>query len=122
MIVGIDYGLAHVGIAAAETPLAEPIGHVATQALLPYLDTYFHTHAVTLVVIGHSTGLMDQPTRELAQTVSDRYPAIEVVLWDETLSSQEASVLIRHKKRSKRHIDHAAAAAVILQDYLDQQP
>jgi RNase H-fold protein (predicted Holliday junction resolvase) len=44
-----------------------------------------------------------------------------VVTHDETLSSQEALELLRHKTRKKRRNDHQYAAALMLQDYLDQQ-
>ena len=48
---------------------------------------------------------------------------VEVVLWDERLTTSEAIEQTAHRRRSARrgHVD-AAAAAVILQSYLDAQP
>ncbi len=82
------------------------------------------------VVVGWPRRLDGSPTdhtpivQTLAQSLQARI-GVPVILQDERLSSAEAEALLARRERDwrkrKPQID-AAAAAVILQDYLDSRP
>lgn len=117
-LLGIDYGRAHVGLALAITPLAEPLHSVSSEQAVAEINKLVKQHQVDTLVFGLSDGYIGQETREFAkQFVSDN---LKVEFLDETLSSQEAQVQIRHKKMgARRQGQHQFAAAIILQNYLD---
>lgn len=118
--LGIDYGRAHVGLALALTPLAEPLHTVATNQAVTEINKLIEQYQIDTLVFGLSEGYIGEETRTFAaQFVTDQ---VSVEYLDETLSSQEAQAQIRHKKMgTRRQGQHQFAAAVILQNYLDLQ-
>ncbi|MDP2860108.1 MAG: Holliday junction resolvase RuvX [bacterium] len=74
------------------------------------------------IVIGVSEGEMAKETREFGALVK-KETKLPVIFWDETLTTQEAvkkMVESGMAKGRRKKMDHAAAAALILQSYLDQ--
>lgn len=140
-VLGIDYGARRIGLALSDATatLASP------WRLLQRPPSDAETLRVVLeeiaVLAADSDGLeavvVGWP-RRLDGTPTDQTPLVEafarglearlsvpVVLQDERLSSREAeSRLARREpdwRKRKKHLD-AAAAAIILQDYLDGRP
>ena len=138
-VLGIDLGERRIGVAIsdASATLARPLRTLerdrsdaeAAGALLALIDELNTEDEVGCLVIGLPTRLdgsaSDQTARvhKLAGLLAAR-TAIPIVMQDERLSSHEAegrlSTLERDWRKRKAKLD-AAAAAVILQDYLDQQ-
>ena len=125
-ILCIDYGLNNLGFATAETPLATPhsVAHVlslseAIAKTTRVIDTY---HPDKIVV-----GL---PDGEIAKAVSDYVTAltpvcpVAIVTHPEAFSSKEAVAKLRAggASRAKLEMDHAYAACLILEDYLESFP
>jgi putative Holliday junction resolvase len=140
-VLGIDYGARRIGLALSDATgtlaspwrmIARPPSEAETLALLVREINQLITDedGLQAVVVGwprrldgsatHLTPLVEAFARALGQRVS-----IPVVLQDERLSSHEAEARLsmreRDWRRRKEKVD-AAAAAVVLQDYLDHRP
>lgn len=140
-VLGIDYGARRVGLALSDATatlaspwrqLERPASERATLALLVREIEILAAEddGLGAVVIGWPRRLDGTPTHQtprveaLARELKSRL-TVPVVLQDERLSSHEAesrlAVRERDWRQRKRKLD-AAAAAVVLQDYLDHQP
>jgi putative Holliday junction resolvase len=138
--LGIDYGRKRIGLALsdptgllarawktiASTGLENQVAELARQidALRSEPD------GLSIVVIGLPRRLSGEPNEQtgVVQAVAARLAAltpIPVALQDERLSSHQAEELLARTEkdwRKRKPLLDAAAAAVILQDYLDTQP
>ena len=140
-IAGLDVGERRIGLAVSDATgtLARPVGVVRTSGLNgDALDLTAAELArlsaeddglVALVVglprrLDGSASDMTARVRAFAETLGGR-TSLPVVLQDERLTSLEAEsrLAIREKNwRVRKERLDAAAAAIILQDYLDNQP
>ncbi|HEV3215762.1 MAG TPA: Holliday junction resolvase RuvX [Vicinamibacterales bacterium] len=138
-MVGIDLGERRIGLAVsdASSTLARPLrtierdraDEIAADTLASAIRALNTEDEISSVVVGLPTRLdgtaSDQTARvqKMAALLSSRI-TMPVVFQDERLSSHEADErLAQHERdwrRRKAKLD-AASAAVILQDYLDQQ-
>ncbi len=117
--LSIDYGTQHIGIAIATTPLAEPLKTIPAKDAIETIIKLTTQHKIDHIVIGLSENQMAQTTTDFAHQLSAQ-TQLPIHLHDETLTSQTASQKLSHaKKKTKRGPDHHFAAALILQDYLD---
>ena len=125
MILGVDFGLKNIGLALADGPLAEPLTQFKYRTLKQALEkiAFFCTqHSVRKIVVGLPQGPLHSRVQAFGQQLSQLLD-LPVVFQDETLTSQTAARLLRHKTlKKKKRLSHAAAAALILQSYLDDQP
>jgi putative Holliday junction resolvase len=137
-VLGIDYGVRRIGLALSDATatlaspwrlIERPPSEAATlHLLMTEIDRLMHEEdGLAAVVVGwprrldgsrtHATPLVEALARSLEERLS-----IPVVLQDERLSSSEAEsrLALREKdwRRRKQKLD-AAAAAIVLQDYLD---
>ena len=139
-MLGIDYGARRVGLALSDatatlaTPwrmLQRPASEAATLALL--VDEIGRLMAeddgLAAVVVGWPRRLDGSATHQTAAVETfaralERRLTLPVILQDERLSSHEAESRLaareRDWRRRKEKLD-AAAAAVVLQDYLDHR-
>lgn len=140
-MLGIDVGARRIGLA-----LSDPSGALATPlytlAPPPRLETRVEAVVREIdrlardesglggVVVGMPRGLDGRPHAQTARVAAfvealRRSVGLPVAVQDERLTSREAERrLALHEndwRRRKRKLD-AAAAAVILQDYLDRRP
>lgn len=136
--LGVDYGERRIGLALSDPTgiLARPWKTITTrggvsraaEALASEIKRLqAEDEGLAAVVLGHPRRLSGEPTDQTAivEKVAAALQArisVPIVLQDERLTSHEAetrlSERIRDWKRRKALLD-AAAAAVILQDYLD---
>ena len=135
--LGIDYGRKRIGLALSDATgmLARPWKTLdvsgaparVAAALVLEINAVADEDGLSAVVLGYprrlsgepndQTAIVDDIARELRTLVG-----VPIVLQDERLSSREAeSLLARSEKdwRKRKPLLDAAAAAVILQDYLD---
>lgn len=119
--LGIDFGLKHIGLAIADGPLAEPLGEkINNDRLYPYLKNLIAAEKIDRVIIGLPDGKLAGKVRDFGASLA-RISGRTIIYQDETLTSREA----QHKLQSsgaplkKRRRDHRAAAALILQQFLD---
>jgi len=131
-IMCIDYGGKRTGLAVTD-PLkiiATALVTVQTKELVDYLKKYFKQEAVELILIGdpknwdesdtHATPLVNAFIKRLQK----EFPAIPVQRVDERYSSRMASqamVLMgmKKKERQKKGNVDQIAAAIMLQEYLN---
>jgi len=118
-ILGIDFGLSNIGLAIAEGPLAEPLGQVKWQSSEKLMG-FISNQNPDLIVLGLPEGHLASQVETLGDQIKTNL-GIAVEYQDETLSTHEAKekLVAAGKPQKKRRLDHAAAAAVILQAYLD---
>ncbi len=136
-VVGVDPGLRRTGLALSDATgtLASPYTAVRGTspraqwpALVSLLDALVaHDDGVAAIVVGVPVRLDGSPTdmtvhaRDLIERLQRRY-ALPVIGLDERLTSVEAEARLsateRDWRRRKDKLD-AAAAAILLQEYLD---
>jgi putative Holliday junction resolvase len=138
-VLGIDVGRRRIGLAISDPSgtLARPLSTLAVGPL-DGVDRVVHEVArlsaeedgLAAIVVGMPTrldGSANQETPHVAAFIKELSgrTAIPVVSADERLSSREAESRLalneRDWRKRKARLD-AAAAAVILQDYLDRTP
>ena len=133
-IIGLDLGDAWVGIAISDflKITAKPLKTFATAALLNSLPPIFSQEPIDTVVVGLpltvSGGTDSDQTKRVRQQAADLEASLKQqgfidlkwVFWDERLSSKRAAALKFGKKtKEEKNMEHAKAAAFVLQNYLD---
>ncbi len=136
-VVGIDYGERRIGLAITDPTgtLARPLRvvHGAGQKLIEELVASIASLAaedegVSLIVIGLPAHLDGRPhdlaarVREVAGVLEERV-RLPIAFQDERLTSHEADTRLRERHRdwrARKALLDAAAAAVLLQDYVDE--
>jgi len=119
--LGIDYGLSHVGIATSEHTLATPLKSLRNNPnLINRLVDIIRSEGIELVVCGIPEGKL-APVIELFAINLRLAAGVPVDLHLETLTTQEAVQKLREggASRAKRKDDHAYAACLIIEDYLE---
>ena len=110
-ILGLDYGEKHVGVALAEGPLAAPLTTLSNQSALEQIKNLVAKHKIEKIIIGNCP-------EEFVNSLKIVNCELEIV--DETLSSYDARISLMHTTQTRRkEKEHAAAAAIILQTWLD---
>lgn len=140
-IVGLDVGERRIGVAISDTTrtLARPVGVLrptsldgdgAPRAAAEIARLAAEEDGVSSIVIGlprHLDGSASAMTARVAAFAGElgRLTHLPISLQDERLTSREAesrlAITDRNWRTRKERLD-AAAAAVILQEYLDVQP
>lgn len=119
--LGIDYGLAHIGLATSEHTLATPLKSIPNDpSLISHLLSLISKHGITHIICGLPDGQLVPHIEKFAQQLRDA-SGLPVSLHPETLTSQDAVRKLRESgaSRVKRRDDHAYAACLILEDYLE---
>jgi putative holliday junction resolvase len=133
-ILAIDYGEKRIGLAVSDEMgiTARGISVIerkSRQADLDAIAAAVSEHGAGAIVVGYplrldgsagiQCGKVDRFIASLQEVTS-----VPVIAWDETLSTKEAEELMRKagvKRKKKRGMVDRIAAAVILQDYLNQK-
>jgi putative Holliday junction resolvase len=132
-VLALDVGERRIGVALSD-PLrlvARPLTVIrrASKARdFAAIGELVAEHDVTLVLCGYplsldgTEGPQGRRVRRYAETLAEALP-VEVALWDESYSTEEAEKVMalgkRQSPRERRAWVDAVAAAVILQSYLD---
>ena len=132
-ILAVDLGDVRVGVALSD-PMgwtAQPLSTIAAKAEggpVRAVGALVREHDVATVVVGlplHLSGEEGERarlSRAFAARLANEVPDVEIVLWDERLTSHEAERLMVDggvgRKRRRGRVDEVAAA-LILQSYLD---
>jgi len=127
--LGLDYGLRRIGIAAnsADVSLALAVGtHVEGRdgSIFELLGRLVTERNIQTIVVGlplTSAGqelALATKARIFADKVAHRL-GVDVVMWDERYSTQEADRWLKESRGSSREDRDALAAEIILQNYLD---
>jgi len=134
-ILAVDPGSKRLGLAVSDPTgtIANPltvIPHVSRLLDAVAIAEQAAVHEAGLIVVGQSLDEQGQPTfegRRAARFASAlrTQTALQVVLWDEVLTTQDARAArimlgVSRQKRSG-HLDDLAAT-ILLQSYLDAHP
>ena len=125
-IVGIDYGAKRIGIAVSDSGvLATPHSVLLNVSdVIDRIDAIGRDLDAETYVVGiarRSGGKGEQRFHDFADRLRQK-TCKPVVLWDEALTTVEASERLRESGRKRRDAERSIdmhAAAVILQSYLD---
>ncbi len=131
-ILALDYGERRMGVAVsdARAGIARPLAVITRKGKTPWpplLDVLMRQEAPVEVVVGYprrldgSLGTHARAVEELASEIKERF-SVKTVLWDEALTTREAMSRLAEAgrgPRARRRMVDSAAAAVILQDYLE---
>ncbi len=110
-ILGIDYGRRKIGLAIAESGLAEPWKVVG----ISQLENILETEKFDRIVVGISEGEMAEESKRFAEKIGAE-------TFDETLTTQDAQRLAVESgmsRKKRKGMEDAYAAAIMLQNYLD---
>ncbi len=123
--LGLDWGLHKIGLAVSEGKLASPWCSLNVQKNSFYkkitkIVIIAKEKDIDQIILGKPEGKMGAMVETAAAAL--RKAGLNVILADETLSTQQAKRLmiemgIRQKKRRE---DNAFSAVIILQNYLDE--
>ncbi len=116
-ILAFDYGLKHIGVAFSESWLPEPL---VTLEHWSQIKPLIHRLRPDKLLVGLPSGPLVPQVKQFAERLKSEFK-LPVVLYPETLSTQEAIQRLRRlgSSRHKLKNDHIYAAAVILEDYLE---
>ena len=124
--MGIDFGLAKIGLATSHGVLAEPyevIRYNNINTLIARLKEIIKRERVGEIVIGVSEGNSAIKARSFGEELK-KSSGTKVFYEDETLSTQEAQSLARQAglpRKKRKGLEDSYAAALILQSYLDRK-
>lgn len=125
MIVGVDLGLKRVGVAIAEAGVVLPLTTLTWAApehrrVAKQLAHLIEERSATTLVVGSPRGVDGEETERersfapLLQAITDALPTgVDLVRWPENHSTIDGRLEFPHADRD------SAAAAIILQDYLE---
>lgn len=137
-ILGLDYGTKTVGVALSDELgiTAQPIMTIERKSenklrkTLAQIEELIEAYEVSFVVLGYpknmnnTEGPRGEATREFKEHI-ERRTGLEVVLWDERLTTVESERILMdsgvRREHRKEYIDKMAAA-IILQSYMDAHP
>ena len=133
-VLAVDHGARRIGVAISDltATLARPLTIIAHESRARDAERVLklaREHQIQVIVVGESLDEQGEPNAagRRARLFAEALRAsaeLRVVMWDESLSTQDARRLRiaggASKKRRGARID-AAAAAVILQSYLESQ-
>ncbi|MEO6260162.1 MAG: Holliday junction resolvase RuvX [Thermoanaerobaculia bacterium] len=127
--MAIDFGTRRIGIAVSESEsLASPHSVVRNEGdIVSRLAAIAAGVAAHTIIVGIPRRTHHHPEEEKFRRLADalrQQTCKEVVLWDEALTTAEASTQLRESGRSRREAEREIdmhAAAVILQSYLDSR-
>ncbi|MEJ2367367.1 MAG: Holliday junction resolvase RuvX [Acidobacteriota bacterium] len=132
-VLAVDWGEKRVGVA-----VSDPMGWIARplptldgrnrKSLMERLLKIIRQEKVETVVIGHPLhmdgrkGSSAQAAQNLARSLQAALDGVEIVLYDERLTSVEAQAILSgrgERTRGKKERVDQVAAAVLLQTYLN---
>ncbi|MFH1754932.1 MAG: Holliday junction resolvase RuvX [Candidatus Latescibacterota bacterium] len=127
-ILSVDPGDRRVGLAVSD-PLRITAQGLDTFDKRTGEDLVHHVlelvlrYDVQVIVVGHPISMSGRPSEsskkaERLAAELRKASAIEVVLWDERLSSEEAKRVLKGSRAGKEAVDKISAM-IILQNYLD---
>jgi putative Holliday junction resolvase len=131
-VLAIDYGSKRIGLALSDPLLIFSYAYktiLNDDKLLQNLDQIIREKEIIKIILGipyQENGQLSSNTQSILkfkETLSKRY-SIEIIEWDESLSSEMAKEIIIQnvsgkKKRKDKGLIDRGSASIMLQEYLD---
>lgn len=126
-IAALDLGDRHVGIALSDPLklLARPYDTTNANNLLDYLKAFIHKENVETIIVGLPKTLKNTESEQTLKVrkqfdeLALQFPECKWMVWDERLTSKQASSYKKERTAQAKKESHAIAAALILSNYLD---
>ena len=133
-ILGLDYGDLTVGVAVSDPSLliALPLetierpNEASIKKTVARISQIISDYTVNTIILGYpknmdgTEGFRCVKTNEFKARLERNFKRINVILWDERLTTMMADRYLGYLNKSKRaRVIDQAAASVILQSYLD---
>ncbi len=120
--LGIDFGLRRIGLATSEGDLASQLKTIEVKNFKEAVEkivALIKKDKFDKIIVGLPEGSMGQTVLNFIKALKKN--GLDVSTADETLSSQRAmlQMIETNVAKNKRRIVDDTAAAIILQDYLD---
>ncbi len=127
-ILALDIGDAWTGSALSDAlgMFAQPYKTIRAENLNEFLTEVLKEEPIKTVVIGYPKTLRGTESDQTKKVVAHKeklettFPDVNWVLWDERLTSKQASGIKRAKTKEEKQESHSIAAALILTSYLDR--
>ncbi len=113
------------GLAISEGYLAAPyitIKHQSTEEAVQKIAKICDQLVIDKAVIGFVEGKIKSYFQYFVKKLKVERPKIEIILWDETLTTRQAKdylIKLQVPKIKRKAKEHEVAAGIILQSYLD---
>lgn len=133
-IIAIDYGQKRTGIAVTDDLqiIASGLTTVATETLMPFLDSYFKQEQVVEILVGEPRQMDGQPSQSAAMIdafvlqLTKKFPETKIIRVDERYTSKLAfqSMIdsgLKKKQRQNKALLDEISATIMLQDYLTRK-
>jgi len=130
-LLAIDYGTKRTGIAITDELklIASGLTTVNTKELLKFLNKYFTSENVDVVLIGEprqrdgTQSLIEVEIKKFVIILSEAFPKLKIVRVDERYTSKIAFQTmidsgLKKKQRQNKELIDEISATIILQDYL----
>lgn len=130
-LLAIDYGTKRTGIAITDELklIASGLTTVNTKELLKFLNKYFTSENVDVVLIGEprqrdgTHSLIEVEIKKFVIILSEAFPKLKIVRVDERFTSKIALQTmidsgLKKKQRQNKELIDEISATIILQDYL----
>lgn len=125
MYLGVDLGKKTTGLAISSSTISSPFKTITHQTLAESVDKISNIaidEKIEIVIVGYVEGKIKPYFQTFAQKLKEKNPNLEIILWDETLTSRQAidtMININLPKSKRKSRQHEIAAALILQSYLE---
>lgn len=119
--LSLDFGLKKIGLALSAGEIASPYKVLPTKGFLGGLPNIIKKENIGTIIIGLSDGKIGEETQKFIAELK-KIIDLPVIPYDETMTTKDAiSKLIEGggSQKSRHQKEDAAAAALILQSYLD---
>ena len=134
-VLGVDFGDVRTGLAISDETrfLASGIGYIKPGGIVKTADKVaeiaMENHAVA-VVVGHpmnmngTRGPRAERAEEFAELLRERLPDLEVLLFDERMTTMAASrylVETGTRGKNKKNVIDTLSAQILLQNFIDME-
>ncbi len=125
-ILGIDYGEKRIGIAISDENAIIASRYKILQNNKSFIDNFNNiiiSYKIEKIVVGlplnenGKEGVSSKKVKDFVRTLD--IGNIEVVYWNETLTTYDAGLILKKTGRGKKERVDDIAAQIILQEYLD---
>lgn len=125
--LALDVGDRWTGIAISDLSavLARPYKTVETKDLTATITTLLQTERIDTIVVGYPKTMRGTESAQTVKLLSmfddlkKEFQTVTWTLWDERMTSKQASFIKPQKNKTDKLMQHSVAAALILGTYLD---